>query len=417
MIQFIRNSTLYSLFLSMAFAQTAVLGHIYLFEIPTIFILFLFPLFIDKTSLPLRIISLDIIVLAYALFNLISVCVGIESLYESARYYRAMVLAPVVLYFVIRFTSMTPRIIKNGFYLIAFATLVQSLFFIRYYLLFGIRPDVDVPGTISATITISFLFCFSVAVFFFQRNILRTRIRRIGSIAISLVLGAAVVVSSTRAAFLGLVVTTPVARKVWSHPRLRKIFSAIVVGAVFLALFVIFSTAALNISPTTAIKNEKSIQRSVERLFTPDLYLKDLRGRIDFWRNTMEMALKNPFFGSGSDKFSVGYRAKTRFKLASVHNFLISAIVVAGFPGLLILLLMIIQTYRCLNKINYESPTETSIGIVTMVSFTILIMISMSNDLTGGRVTLFFFLMAIAGRLSTKTLYQSEVQVQNQAVK
>jgi O-antigen ligase len=384
----------------MAFAQTAVLGHIYLFEIPTIFILFLFPLFINKKDLPFRITFLDFIVFAYALFNLVSVCIGIESLYESARYYRAMVLSPVLVYIVIRYASIEPRVIKTGFYLIAFATLVQSFFFIQYYLIYGVRPGRDVAGAISSPITISYLFCVACAVFFFQRETLKSRFRRILSIALSFILAMAVVVSSTRVAFLGLIFTIPIAKKVWHKLRLRKIMTTMVVGTVFLALVVIFSTATINIEPTSKIKDEKTIRKSVERLFTPDLYMKDLKGRMDFWRNTMQMALKNPVFGSGSDKYAVEHRGKTRFKLSSVHNFLLSAIIVSGFPGLLILLLMIIYTYKCLNKVYNESPMESSIGIIVMVSFTILIMISMSNDLSGGRVTLFFFLMAIAARLS-----------------
>lgn len=394
------NIMVYLFFASLSLGPTTFFRQLYVVEIPLILNILLFPLFFRQHASNNRIISLDIFVIVFALYNMISVMVGSDSFYESAKFYRYMVLTPVLIYILVRYVPVSTDVLRKGLYFLVGGTLVQSPFFIKSYWVYGGRAN-NVEGAIATGITASVLFCIGFCTLFYMRGFLESKASKGLAIVGAALLAVALIVNATRAVTVGTVVLLPFGSKIWGNLKYRRLFTVSAQGLLLLFIGVILLKGpSATFRSDVHVENYREIRSGVERLFTPKLYLKDLEGRLAFWSKLARQALERPLLGSGSASYVVGGKGGTGFRLGSSHNMFISSLITSGIPGLILLFMLIGGTYHCLNKTVGKSDAVTCLGTVLLVTYSILILVCLTNDLTGGRSFIFFFLMALAARLS-----------------
>lgn len=392
------NLFVYFLFGSISLAGTTILGHVYVIEIALLLTIFAIPFLSGGAETNKRFVALDVFVPIYALFNLIAVMVGSQFLYESTRYYRANVMTPVIIYFVFRFLPVPMETIKKGLYVLASVASVQSIYYVQYYFVHSGRPH-DIEGAITSTITLSFLFGMAICILFYMRPTLLPKISKTLAILVVCLLIFALVVSATRAVILGLLVLMPFGSKIWKNQKIKKLFSTTLLITLCLYMGVILTGVTLRSDIHMGKEERREIAKSYKRLISAEFYLADMSGRLAFSSKIARQAMENPVLGTGSSSYSIGKKGGTSYFVASVHNTLVSALVVSGVPGLILLLILIGGTYHCLNNTSANSQTGVDLGTILYVLFTILILISITNDMTGNRATIFFFLMALSARL------------------
>jgi len=142
-----------------------------------------------------------------------------------------------------------------------------------------------------------------------------------------------------------------------------------------------------------------SDKRAVERVFDLEMLLWDMSGRIDFWGRIANHALENPIFGSGGASHNIGTSGGTAFSLGSAHNVLVSTLVTSGVPGLIILLSLIWAVYKVFKVIDNKTISQCVLGKSVLASVSVLLMVAVTNDFSGGRVFLWFMFLAISARM------------------
>lgn len=396
------NFVVYLLFALVPFTNMAIGGHVYLLEIPLLLCLFLLPFAPGKKLIKLT--FLDVLVFIYALFSLISVAVGVESLYESARHYRLMVLTPVLIYFVVRLVPQKIENLRTDLYFMLPAIVWQVVLFIQFYITHGQRP-VNVPGAVS-TVTLSLLFCFGISILFFIKKKERTAINKLLALFLGALFLVALFLNATRASIIGFVFLTPLVIYIWRKIKFKKRFSYLVMFTIVLLLGLIVSNAIL--FKDLQIEVSREVEKSIERVYSPELYLADFRGRLFFWGVMAQKAMEHPILGTGAASHNIGFRGGTLFSLGTVHNMFVSMLITSGVPGLILLLSIIAATYSVLNKIQSDNEIVNSIGKFVLLNFSILLLVATTNDLSGGRVFLFFLLMALSAKLPLLDSLQKE---------
>lgn len=389
--------SIYALFAVMPLTQVTVAGHVLLLEIVLLGVIFAMLMTGGNAGATKRVLYLDVVIIVYAIFNLASVGAGGDDWYVSMRYYRWNVLAPVIIYFVLRKANLSAEMLKYGLLFLIPGMIVQAGMFIKYYLTYGIRPE-GVEGVMYSTITLSAIFATGTWVLLFLRNQVSGKVRYIVVVSASAVLLTALVISFTRMAIISFVVFTPIVHRLWVKERLRRYASYAFMA--FIGVFVAVILASSIAFEDVYIEDEKEVQSSIERVYNIDLYVKDLTGRLAFWGRMASIAMENPILGTGGAGYSVGTRGGTAFHLGSVHNVLISSLIVAGVPGLIIFILLIWGTYKCLNSTANDSDLVVSLGKILWCSYTMLILIAITNDVTGARILHMFFLMGLIANLS-----------------
>ncbi|GEM_PF-6310774 len=389
--------SLYALFAVMPLTQVTVGGHVLLLEIVLLGVVFAMLMSGENSGAVKRILFLDVVIIVYAVFNLVSVGAGGDDWYVSMRYYRWNVLAPVIIYFVLRKAHITPQVMKYGLLFLTPGMLVQAAMFIHYYITYGVRPE-GVEGVMYSTITLSAIFAVGTWVLLFLRTHVSGKTKYVIVMSSCAVLFAALIISFTRMAIISFVIFTPVAHRLWMNMGLRRYASYAFM--IFIGAFVAVIMASSVAFEDVYIEDEKEVQTSIERVYNIDLYIKDLTGRLAFWGRMAKIAMDNPVLGTGGAGYSVGTRGGTAFHLGSVHNVLISSLIVGGVPGLVIFMLLIWGTYKCLNSIPNDTELVTSLGKILWCSYTMLILIAITNDVTGARILHMFFLMGLIANLS-----------------
>ncbi|MFK5892048.1 MAG: O-antigen ligase family protein [Pseudomonadota bacterium] len=387
------NRVIYAIFFLMAFSNTSILGHIYLVEIPVVIGALMLPFHRDQKALSFNL--LDRLVLTYAVFSLISVAVGIDSLYESARHYRLMVLTPVLIYLVIRFGSSSLEQLRKAAFFILPGTFWQGGLLLQYYILYGSRP-VGVEGAVS-TITLSVLISISLFLMIFNFKVKPKPVMNAFRYGLIILLFFMLVVTGTRAALIGFVVMVVAIIFVWNLKSRRVWIGRGMLISISMLLILVISGSI--IFAGIKIDNVKEKSTSVERVFDLDMLLWDLSGRIDFWGRITNNALENPFFGSGGASHSIGTSGGTDFKLGSAHNVLVSTLVTSGVPGLIILLSLIWAVYQVFKVIDNETLKHFVLGKSVLASVSVLLMVAITNDFSGGRIFIWLLLLAIAARM------------------
>lgn len=383
----------YILFAVMPLASISVFGHIYLVELLLGPCLLLLPFAASRKII--RITAMDIWVLAYAAFNLVSVVVGATSLYESSRHYRLMVLMPVLVYAAIRFSPLKLEQLRKGLFLMLPAVLWHAALGVRFYLQTGRRPDL--AEGIMDIITLSICICILITMLLYLRKELKGVVRKLAGLSTGLALFVALVVSATRASLLGLVAFAPVVGLGWNNKRIRRLISRSILGVLFAYLLLIFISPVL--FTHEVVQDQRKTQVSMERLLSLNMYINDLQGRMTFAGHMAQRAMDHPILGTGAASYSLNLQSGVGMGLSSVHNFLISALITGGVPGLILTLALIVLCYRQLNQLPASEQLAGKLGKVLMVSFTVMLFVGITNDLTGGRATLFFFLLALSTRV------------------
>ena len=159
---------IYSLFALLPFTSVSIANAIYLIEIPLLFSVLVLATTFHRGVV--RITLLDKLVAAYAVITFLSVAVGVESFYESARHFRVCVITSLAIYVVLRFGTAGFATLERGIFFMLPGIFWQGFLLIRYYLLHGVRP-VNVEGTVS-TITLSLLVCVGLfcVIYGFSKN-------------------------------------------------------------------------------------------------------------------------------------------------------------------------------------------------------------------------------------------------------
>jgi O-antigen ligase len=402
------NKLVYLLFLSLPLGSIGF-GHIHFGEIALYLNILFLPFLSGGNKNNNQIIALDIFVIIFAILHLISVAVDLNPLYESARYYRYLVLTPVLIYMVIRYLPVSTERLIKGMYFLVGGTLIQSVFVIRRYLMYGGRASFTERG-LSDALTFSVLICISIYFLFFIRKYLTSKTIKIFSMLAMVIAFSSLIAVASRSAIIGVVAFFPFANRIWKSQKYRKRLAWTTIGILLLVMGITL-TIGPSLINNVQLENYREISKSVDRLITPELYLMDLKGRLAVWTFVARQALQNPLFGSGLASYRIGNRVDVGFNLGSSHNMLISSLVTTGIPGLILLFLIIGETYRCLNKTIPQSGMREVLGPTVLISFTVLLMVALTNDFTGGRMIIFFFLMALAARLS---LLEGEISNSNE---
>ncbi|NOX08320.1 MAG: O-antigen ligase family protein [Gammaproteobacteria bacterium] len=384
---------IYAIFFLMAFTNTALFGHIYLVEIPTVIGLFMLLSHRDNKALVFN--MLDRLVIIYAIFSFLSVVVGLDSLYESARYYRLVVVTPVLIYMVIRFGASSIQQLQKAVFLIIPGTFYQGLLLVQYYVVHGERP-VGVEGTISV-ITLSVLIAFSLFIMLFnfpKKLKLMMNMLRYSIIAMLFIM---LVISGARAGMLGFVMMVVAIYIGWQRKSRRVWIGRLMLSAISVLLILIISGSILFKDVKVEDAHDRGV--SVDRLFDIDMYLWDIRGRVAFWGRIANQALEHPLLGSGAASHDIGKTGGTEFSLGSAHNILVSTLRTSGVLGLAILLALIGAFYRVFKVIDNDRLTPCVLGKSVLGAASVLLMVAITNDFSGGRVFIWFLLLAMAARI------------------
>lgn len=388
---------IYAIFMTLPFANKAIFEFIYPVEIPLLFGLMVY--LFDRKGRVISLAPLDWFAFAFAVAGLLSVIVGIDSFYESARFFRLLVLTPFLLYFIIRFGVNDIEILRKAVFFILPGSLWQGALLLKYYMMFGERP-VGVEGAAS-TITLSVIFCFSLAVLLFGFIRAPKGIFRLLRYLLILLLGIMLIVSFTRASTVAFAVLAPLTAWLWRDKRRRRYVGRAAFGATLGLLVTIFSGAVLYSGQS--VEGAGDIEHSVGRLFDINLYLNDFAGRVAFWGRMARVAMENPLLGSGASSFSIGLSGGTAFNLGSAHNVLISTLITTGVIGLSIFLGMVFFAYRSFLQF-VEKPELDVLGKVLILTLTCTLLVALTNDLTGGRIFIWFVLLGMtAGAAAEKT--------------
>jgi hypothetical protein len=391
----------YLIFITIPFASQTMAGHIYIIEI-SVSIGFCVLLF-NLSKIEFRFTRLDLVVGAYALFGLVPVLVGSDFLYEASRGYRQMVLTPVLVYVLVRFSPCASQELKKALFLLLPGMVWLGLLLMKYYIIHGARAvGVEDAGS---TITLSLLFCMGLYILIFVgANGRPTFIKRSLCYCLAAILGLMLFVTQTRSTTFVFLALTPFVNLIWERRYLRASLGHVMLLSMTL-LFILITTGALvdEYKPTGEVVNEKLIQHSASRLFNAGLYRQDLERRLLLWRGQAKTALEHPIMGQGWQSYTVGMSGRTGFYLGSSHNIIVSTLTTSGLFGVMILLLMIKYTYKLLAGVSGGIEDALCMGKVLLGSFTIFLTVALTNDLTGGRVFLWFFLMSLVSKLSIET--------------
>ena len=380
----------------MPFTHITILGHIHIYEIVLLPLVFFLPIIIMKDVYSSKFLFLDIAVFLYFLDSIISVVVDWSDLYLAARNFRALVLSPTLLYLVIRLSFLDLKDIRRALFFLIPGILIQSAIFIYQYLLHGLRPR-GIENVSSSTITLSFLFCVGILILFYFKGNIRSDRSYIIKVMAAIVLMAALLLSFTRMVIAGFILIFPLSKIIWSKYKYRNYVSSfVIIGMiVILGLISIFPNNGNHIY----VKDEKQIQKSYKRLLHLELYFLDINERFTLWSTIAKKALKNSILGSGLSSYQIKQSNNAKNSLGSSHNVLISALVVGGIPGILILFLLILGTYNSFKLLPNNFELKGQLGNVLFVSFTILLLVGLTNDFSGGRIYLFFLIIALSARL------------------
>jgi len=390
----------YAIFLLIPFInQASVAEHILLVDIPVLMGSLLLPFSFKSRRQEIGV--LDFLVIAYLVSNLLSVAVGIESLYESARYYRHMVLGPVLLYAVVRFSPLSLYQLRKAMFFMLPGIFFQGFLLIKYYLINHSRP-VGVEG-VSSIVTLSVLFCISLFILFWgnfkQMGVAKWVLRLILTIAFFAMLS----VTYTRAAIISFVILLPFVHIIWTKKHLRKIFGAIVLTSI-VTLFVLLVAGTIISTKPIKVENQKEVQRSASRLYEKNLYAKDLGERFAFWSTQTRRALQHPILGSGASSYKIekGDLGGNKFQMASSHNILVSTLMTSGLVGICLLLLIIMTVFYSFNEFVADKNIN-SFGKILMASFTVMLMVCLTNDFTGGRILIWFLLLSLIAKIRAES--------------
>jgi len=397
------NKLLCLLFLVLPFSNLVSFFHIIPMEIPLLITVLALPAFakVDRLNL------IDALAAIYVLIYFMSVLVGADNLYKSAAIYRHMALSPVLLYIVFRFGSRSLKDLERAMYFIVPGAVIQSLSLINSFIFFGGR-DKHIFA-ITSLITSATIIAFALFIMLYGAQKKRTALRRMIRWTIILILFGGLFATYTRAASVGSILVIIFLAFNWSSRWRRNLLGKIMQGTIVGMLAMIFTGTVLFSEQDMDVHEKREISKSASRLISLDVYMADLKGRMAFWGFMTSAALENPILGRGAASRVVGESGGTRFHLGSAHNILISSLIVAGLPGLLIFLLLVWAAYRVYGITPERVIREQSIAKVLLPTVTVLLMVAITNDLSAGRVFIWFTVLALLSKLSNERVTATQM--------
>ncbi len=389
------NWVIYFLFAAVSMANLTIAGEVYVVELAAVIALVAS---FSKGIKPVEIkalVYIDFIILIYAFFSLSSVVSGAEHLWESARYYRANILTPTIIYFAFRFLPLTPRLFKRGLYFMLPMITIQCLLLIRSYVLVGGRQQFF-EGYLTYTITLAALFVVGASIVLFLRKEDKSTFKIVVNTILIIIILSGLYLTFSRTSLGGFLMLAPIATYVWNRPSLVKLSGKFVFSGLVLFLVLLFTSSIVYTSSGLDIEKQRELQNSSNRLFSVELFVQDITGRFRMWGALTEKAMENPILGGGGVSYSTAERGH---HIASSHNMLISVLLVAGIPGLLLFMAVIVATYGCFSGIANRPGLVKDLGKLLWVSYTALLMVGITGGLGGGRLFLFYALTGMVARL------------------
>ncbi len=398
------NFPIYLLFFCMPLWHVVLVGHINLLEVAIIFNMLVFPF--RKTNQGLHFKTMDILVLMLGFSNLISVLVGVDSFYESARAYRYLTLGPILVYFIVRFSSIEYSILRLAIQYMAFSAAIQAMLAIRFYALYRIRPVGEIwmadpfSAWVASIVTLS-LWCFlSICGVWFFRLDANKQWRKVKLLIFEIPLFLGLLVAATRMVTVMLVSLFPLSGYIWSSQGRTKLFAGGILSLVAgLVVIIVLNVATIS---KADIENDIDVKRSVGRVLNIELYKQDVQARLVFWGALVKKGMEKPILGHGLAARTIGKTQGVGFYISSAHNALVSAFYTSGLVGVVVLCSIFIHAYFLLIRAPRTGFEQEAIGKYVLLGLTVLLLVSLTNDLSAGRGNIFMFLLALVVRLYDK---------------
>jgi len=384
------------MFAAIPFWHLRPFGPVSVYEMAMIVNLLFFPLYLGRSNI--RWGGVDVLVFLFALSGILTVAISSASIYESMRIYRYMVLAPVLLYFVMRVMRPTQRQLIVGMITFSASVTVQALVVIYYVVQFGERPAGDswaaypYQSVVAGIVTFSVLAAMAASACLFLVPRFKG-IRRYGMLVLGLVCVAGLLASATRASALAFLFLFPLSG--WFLRRGSRRKWLVAGGYLVLATVIVAVAQAVFFGMSVSLGGGGEERRAIERVIDIDEYKADISGRVAFWANLTREAFSSPVFGKGMASYDVGFGGGTSFHVGSAHNMLVSAFYTSGIIGLCLLMLLWHSAFQRLNHLRVEKPDEAWISRFLAMSVMVLLLVSVTNDLTAGRGNLLMFLLAL----------------------
>lgn len=388
---------IYLLFAAIPFWHLRLFEGISVYEMAVVANLFVMPFVQAKTRV--RWNSLDVLVFLFAFYGIVTVAISSSTTYESMRIYRYMILGPALLYFIVRVMQPNQRQLAKGMAIFSALVAVQALVVIHYVITHRVRPETGAgwelyqyQGVVASIVTFSVLAVMAASASFFLAWRARG-VKRYALLLIWFVCTAGLLASATRASAFGFVLLFPLSGWFLRRAFRRKL---LVTTGYLVIIGVMLSIAFMFVSgPNIALGGGGTNQNAIERVVNIDEYKSDIMGRVAFWVGLVRQGSSSAIFGKGMASFDIGTSGGTSFHVGSAHNVLVSTFYTSGLIGLLIILLLWRAAFRGIYQLNLDVPEERWRARFLMVSIMVLLLVSVTNDLTAGRGNLLLFLLAL----------------------
>lgn len=344
-----------------------------------------------------RITPLDLLVIAFAAYQLIGVLVSSELFHESARSYRYIVLGPVLIYFVIRTLPFSIKTFTKAHFLLSAVLLIQTGIVISLYLQTGDRPagltHVYVGYVVPYSLLASYISMFLI---FSWKNYKSVMAKLLAATAITIMLFG-LLVSASRGVALPTLLMLFLSSRVWRSVRLRRVITLSAKSLLVVTIFLVaFTPPKLGYDPSQLLESK----RSIERIISIDDYLFDITQRLQFWSGLFEIAMKKPILGHGAAAYALGPVVKSSgigHNPHHAHNILISTVLASGLIGLLIVLALLFLMYTMVGKFRSRDGPEKAIEKTLLMWSMVYLVVSLTNGVMG---VLFFFILALIQQLA-----------------
>lgn len=357
--------------------------------------------------------GMDTLVFLFAFYGVFAVLISGSLFYESMRTYRYIVLGPTLLYLIIRMQNLDQKQLAKSMVFFSTVVAVQSLVVIYYSIAHHARPvgyeweTYRYAGIVASIVTFAVL-----AVMASSASLLlawRTKgIKRYALLLLGLICTAGLLASATRAAEFVFFLLFPLSGWFLRRTIRRKLLvmsAYLVLAGVGVAIaFMYFS------SPYIASNYGSDNSRAIERVIDIEEYKADILGRVAFWTNLVREASSSAILGKGLANFDIGLRGGTSFSISSAHNVLVSTFYTSGLIGLVIILLLWRAAFCGIYQLNFDVPDEKWRARFLTTSIMVMLLVSITNDLSAGRGNLLMLLLALLN-------YQPVTQAQTASIK
>ena len=185
------------------------------------------------------------------------------------------------------------------------------------------------PNYAGAWLTIIWPFC--LLTFIIPK---RNKLKKISAILFSFSISISIILTNSRAAWLGLLIGTIIiyGRKSYKYIVLILLFISLIITSSLLPIFgSTIQELFINIIPNNILMEFSDFQIS----------------RIDIWQSGIKYVMTNPLFGSGASSFSGIYQLETGLWKGHSHNLFLELMVSYGIPaGIMIFTPILYVAYK-----------------------------------------------------------------------